>query len=476
MYLKGEEKMKNFMDNDFLLTTQTAQRLYHEIASKMPIYDYHCHLNPEEIARNRQYENIAQLWLAGDHYKWRAMRSYGIEERLITGDASDFEKFQAFAEMLPFLIGNPLYHWSHLELKTYFGITETLSAKTCKSIWEQCNQKITSGEFTAQNIITSSNVRYIGTTDDPIDNLEFHQEIAKNQQFSTKVCPTFRPDRILKVGASDFNQYIHQLAQASKLPIQNYKQLIKALKQRLDYFVANGCQITDHSLERVYFAETTTDEVEAIFQRALTGEQLELNEIQKYSTQLFLDLAKMYHEHSLVMQLHIGALRNNNQRMFELLGADTGFDSIDDGEVAQPLAKLLSALDYENKLTKTIVYCLNPKDNEVLATMIGNFQTGGIAGKIQFGSGWWFNDQKDGMQRQMKSLAQLGLLSKFVGMLTDSRSFLSYTRHEYFRRILCDFLGTIVESGEYPADWETLETITANICSDNIAAYLEMKI
>ncbi|MGL4623284.1 MAG: glucuronate isomerase [Culicoidibacterales bacterium] len=468
--------MKSFMDEHFLLTTVTAQRLYHEVAKTMPICDYHCHLNPAEIAENRQYENIAQLWLAGDHYKWRAMRSFGIDERFITGEASDFEKFQAFAEMMPYLIGNPLYHWSHLELKTYFGVTQTLSRHTCQSIWEQCNQKITSGEFTAQNIITQSQVRYIGTTDDPIDSLVYHQEIAKKTEFSTKVRPTFRPDRVLKISAADFPAYIAQLAQASELPIETYEQLIIALRQRLDFFVENGCQITDHSLERVYFQETSASEVAEIFQRGLAGEQLLMGDVQKYATQLFLDLAKMYHEHSLVMQLHIGALRNNNQRMFETIGADAGFDSIDDAEVAQPLAKLLNALDVENKLTKTIVYCLNPKDNEVLATMIGNFQTGGIPGKMQFGSGWWFNDQKDGMQRQLQSLAQLGLLSKFVGMLTDSRSFLSYTRHDYFRRILCEFLGGLVENGEYPYDWETLAQIVADICYHNVEAYLELKL
>ncbi|MGL4973315.1 MAG: glucuronate isomerase [Culicoidibacterales bacterium] len=468
--------MKSFMDQHFLLTTATAQRLYHDVAKMMPICDYHCHLNPVEIAENRQYENITQLWLVGDHYKWRAMRSFGIEERLITGAASDFEKFQAFAEMMPYLIGNPLYHWSHLELKTYFGVTETLSSKTCQSIWEQCNQKITSGEFTAQNIIASSNVRYIGTTDDPIDSLVHHQAIAQNPAFTTKVRPTFRPDRILKIQAQDFTDYVTQLATVSSTPIENYPQLLTALKQRITFFVENGCQITDHSLERVYFEPATLSEANQIFCRALAGEQLTTLETKKYMTHLFLELAKMYHEYSLVMQLHIGALRNNNQRMFTQLGADVGFDSIDDGEVAQPLAKLLNALDGENKLTKTVVYCLNPKDNEVLATMIGNFQTGGIPGKIQFGSGWWFNDQKDGMQRQLQALGQLGLLSKFIGMLTDSRSFLSYTRHDYFRRILCNFLGELVENGEYPADWETLTQIVEDICFNNVEAYLELKL
>ena len=465
--------MRKFMDDNFLLSTDTAITLYHEYAKNMPICDYHCHLNPKEIAEDKRYSNITEIWLGGDHYKWRTMRSFGIEEKYITGDASDYEKFQAFAKVMPYLIGNPMYHWSHLELKRYFGIEETLSPKTCESIWNRCNEIINSDNFSARAMIKKSNVKYIGTTDDPIDNLEYHIQISKDENFDCEVRPSFRPDKALKIQGEGFADYINLLGKTENIEINDYETLLNVLEKRLDFFVENGCQITDHSLERVYFRQATLEEVDAIFKKALNGEELSIEEIEKYSTLTMISLGRMYSKRNMVMQLHIGALRNNNTRMFKKLGADVGFDSIDDGEIATGISRLLDSLDITDELPKTILYCLNPKDNEVLGTMIGNFQGGGVAGKIQFGSGWWFNDQKDGMERQMMALSQLGLISQFVGMVTDSRSFLSYTRHEYFRRILCNYLGSLVESGQYPYDEEILGEIVENICYKNSAKYFE---
>ena len=468
--------MKKFMDDNFLLSTDTAVTLYHDYAKDMPICDYHCHLNPKEIAEDKRYKNITEIWLGGDHYKWRTMRSFGIEEKYITGDATDYEKFEAFAKVMPYLIGNPMYHWSHLELQRYFGIYETLSPKTCKSIWDRCNEIINGEDFSARAMIKNSNVKYIGTTDDPIDNLEYHIEIAKDENFDCEVRPSFRPDRAVKIHGEGFADYIAKLGKVENTEIKDYETLLTVLEKRLDFFVENGCNITDHSLERVYFRNTTMEEVDAIFKKALAGETLTIEEIEKYSTLTMISLGRMYSKRGMVMQLHIGALRNNNTRMFKKLGADVGFDSIDDGEVATSLSRLLDSLDITDELPKTILYCLNPKDNEVLGTMLGNFQGGGIAGKIQFGSGWWFNDQKDGMERQMMALSQLGLISQFVGMLTDSRSFLSYTRHEYFRRILCNYIGGLVENGEYPADMEILGEIIQNICYNNIENYIKSQV
>lgn len=464
--------MRKFMDDNFLLSTDTAITLYHEYAKNMPICDYHCHLNPKEIAEDKRYNNITEIWLGGDHYKWRTMRSFGIEEKYITGDASDYEKFQAFAKVMPYLIGNPMYHWSHLELKRYFGIEETLSPKTCESIWNRCNEIINSDNFSARAMIKKSNVKYIGTTDDPIDNLEYHIQISKDENFDCEVRPSFRPDKALKIQGEGFGDYINLLGKTENTEINDYETLLNVLEKRLDFFVENGCKITDHSLERVYFREATLEEVNHIFLKALNDEKLTKEEVEKYFTLTMISLGRMYSKHNMVMQLHIGALRNNNTRMFEKLGADVGFDSIDDGEIATGISRLLDSLDMTDELPKTILYCLNPKDNEVLGTMIGNFQGGGVAGKIQFGSGWWFNDQKDGMERQMMALSQLGLISQFVGMLTDSRSFLSYTRHEYFRRILCNYIGNLVENGEYPCNMEILGEIIENICYNNIEKYI----
>lgn len=463
--------MKKFMCEDFLLNNETAKTLYHNHAKNMPIFDYHCHLIPSEIAEDKKYNNITEIWLYGDHYKWRAMRSFGVDEYYITGEASDFEKFKAFAKVMPYLIGNPIYHWSHLELKTYFNVEETLSEKNAEDIWNRCNDVIKNNNFSAKSIIMQSNVKYIATTDDPIDNLEYHQKIANDDNFTCEVRATLRPDKAIKIGNEGFAEYIKLLGETENTTINNYKELIIVLEKRVQFFVDNGCTITDHALDRVYFRETNEKEVDEILTKALNNEALTQEEIEKYMTLTMVRLGKIYNKHNMVMQLHIGALRNNNTRMFRRLGPDTGFDSIDDGEVAIPLSRLLDTLDENDELPKTILYCLNPRDNEVLGTMLGNFQKGGIAGKIQFGSGWWFNDQKDGMERQMMALSQLGLISQFVGMLTDSRSFLSYTRHEYFRRILCNYIGSLVENGEYPADMDILGEIIENICYNNAVKY-----
>jgi glucuronate isomerase len=401
------------------------------------------------------------------------MRSYGIDEKYITGDSTDFEKFKAFASVMPYLIGNPIYHWSHLELRRYFGVTEVLSEKNAEEVWNKCNEVIKSAGFTAKSIIMNSGVKYIGTTDDPADNLEFHKEIALDKNFTCEVRPAWRPDKAVKIGNEGFAEYIKVLGATENTTITSYGELLEVLKKRLQFFVDNGCTITDHAMDRVYFREATEEEVDSILKKALSGQTLTQDEIEKYNTLTMIKLTEMYHSHGMVLQLHIGAMRNNNSRMFKKLGPDVGFDSIDDGEVAQPLSRFLDALASQDKLPKTILYCLNPKDNEVLATMLGNFQGGGIAGKIQFGSGWWFLDQKDGMVKQMTALSQLGLISKFVGMLTDSRSFLSYTRHEYFRRILCNYLGELVENGEYPSDIEVLGDVVKDICYNNAVAYFK---
>lgn len=465
--------MKEFMGKDFLLNNEVARFLYHEHASKMPVFDYHCHLVPMEIATDHEFKNITEMWLYHDHYKWRAMRSYGIDEKYITGDASDYEKFCAFAKMMPYLIGNPIYHWSHLELKRFFGVEEILSEKTAKLIWEKCNKAIKENNLTARKLIKMSNVDYIGTTDDPIDDLRFHKKIKEDNSFKCEVKPSFRPEKVMKIKNKDFVGYIKQLSKVSDCEIKSFNDLEKALEIRLDYFYENGCMITDHSIERVTYSPASYDEVNSIFAKALNGEEISDNEASIYSTMLLISLGKMYSKRNMIMQLHIGALRNNNTRMFNKVGLDAGFDSIDDGEIAYSLSRILDALDKENNLPKTILYCLNPKDNEVIGAMIGNFQGGNIGGKIQFGSGWWFNDQKDGMERQMTALSQLGLISQFVGMVTDSRSFLSYTRHEYFRRILCNYLGSLVEEGQYPYDKEILGEIVENICYNNSVRYFE---
>ena len=465
--------MKNFMDKDFLLENEVAKVLYHNYASKVPVFDYHCHPVPMEIATDHKFKNLTEMWLYHDHYKWRAMRSFGIDEEYITGNASDYDKFYQFAKMMPYLIGNPIYHWSHLELKRFFGVEETLSERTADIIWEKCNKAIEENELTAKKLIEMANVVYIGTTDDPIDDLKYHKEVKEDSNFKCSVNPSFRPEKAMKIQNEGFKDYIDKLAEVSNIEIKSFDDLKKALEIRLDYFYENGCMITDHSLERVVFYTFSCEEINEIFIKALNSQYITNEEASKYSVALLIALGKMYSERKMVMQLHIGALRNNNTRMFNKVGADAGFDSIDDGEIAYSISRILDELDKEDNLPKTILYCLNPKDNEVIGTMIGNFQGGNISGKVQFGSGWWFNDQKDGMERQMMALSQLGLISQFVGMVTDSRSFLSYTRHEYFRRILCNYLGNLVECGQYPWDEEILGEIVENICYKNSEKYFK---
>ncbi|WP_047394724.1 glucuronate isomerase [Cetobacterium sp. ZOR0034] len=467
--------MRKFMDSDFLLKSDVSKKLY-EYAEKMPIFDYHCHLNPKEIAENKSYENITQIWLYGDHYKWRAMRSNGIDEKYITGDATDFEKFLAFAETMEYAYGNPLFHWSHLELKRYFGIEEVLNRKTAEIIWNKANELLKTEEFRAKKLIERSNVKALCTTDDPIDTLEYHQEILKDENFKVKVLPTFRPDKAIYLEKEDYLIWLSKLESVSNEKIDSFKKLVAVLETRVEYFKANGCLVTDHSLEAPFFTRDTENKIEEIFKKRLADEKLTKEEADIYKTEIFLALGKIYYKNDLGMQLHMGALRNNNERMFKRLGADVGFDSIADNNYGEVLSKLLNSLDVNGELPKTILYCLNPKDNEVLGTMIGNFQNSDTPGKIQFGSGWWFNDQKDGMIRQMTALSQLGLLRRFVGMLTDSRSFLSYTRHEYFRRILCNLVGTWVEDGEVPYDEEILKAMIEEICFINAKNYFKLEI
>ncbi|MBD2801599.1 glucuronate isomerase [Xenorhabdus sp. M] len=466
--------MKAFMHEDFLLSNDIACRLYHDYAAMMPIYDYHCHLNPKEIAQNRRFDNLSQIWLESDHYKWRAMRSAGIDEMLITGPESrDYEKYLAWARTVPMTVGNPLYHWTHLELRRPFGITGKLfGPETAEAIWHEANEKLAQPEFFARGIMQQMQVRMVGTTDDPVDSLEYHRQIAADKDFAIKVLPSWRPDKAFKIASAGFCHYLNQLEEAADLVIVRFADLLAALERRLAHFEHHGCVTADHGIETLrYAAIPDTQSLDNILQKRRQGQLLSELEIAQFSTAVLVWLGRQYAERGWVMQLHIGALRNNNTRMFNLLGPDSGFDSIGDNPIAYPLSRLLDAMDITDELPKTILYCLNPRDNEVIGTMIGNFQGGGIAGKIQFGSGWWFNDQKDGMQRQLKQLSQLGLLSQFIGMLTDSRSFLSYTRHEYFRRILCNMLGVWVREGEIPHDEKMLGQMIQNICFNNAERY-----
>lgn len=465
--------MKPFLDDNFLLQTKAAERLYFDYAENQPIYDFHCHLPPKDIAENKNFRNLAEIWLAGDHYKWRVLRTAGVDERLITGDASDYEKYQVWAKTVPLTLGNPIYHWTHLELRRPFGIQNVLfSEKTADTIWHQVNEQLATPAFSTRGIMKQMNVKAVGTTDDPIDSLEYHKQITDDQGFNIKVRPSWRPDKVFKIELPDFADYIQKLSIVTDIEINSFEKLTQALSKRLDHFDLHGCEASDHGIEIVRFAdipsESTLDE---ILCKRLKGEILSEQEIAQFSTAVLVWMGKQYHHRNWVMQLHIGALRNNNQRMFAKLGADAGFDSIGDRLFAEPLSRLLNALDVTNQLPKTVLYCLNPRDNELLATMAGNFQGAGIAGKIQFGSGWWFNDQKDGMERQLMQLSQLGLLSMFIGMLTDSRSFLSYTRHEYFRRILCNTVGNWMTNGEIPADFDMVGKMISNICYHNASNY-----
>lgn len=468
--------MKEFMDNDFLLNNEVSKKLYHEYAENMPIFDYHCHLNPKEIAENKGYENLTQVWLYGDHYKWRGMRSNGIDEKYITGDASDYEKFLAFAETMEYCYGNPLFHWSHLELRRFFGIQEVLNRKNAPVIWEKANALLKTENFRAKSLIKNSNVKALCTTDDPADTLNYHIEIQKDKDFGVKVLPTFRPDKAIFIEKPDYLTWLKHLQEVSGKEIKSFKKLIEVLEDRVKFFKEQGCLVSDHSIEEPFYINTTDEYAEEVFAKALKGETLSKEEINTYKTRLFVNLGKIYHRYNLGMQIHMGALRNNNSRMFKKIGADAGFDSIADYSYAEFLSKILNELENSEALPKTILYCLNPKDNEVLGTMIGNFQSSETAGKIQFGSGWWFNDQKDGMTRQITALANLGLLRRFVGMLTDSRSFLSYTRHEYFRRILCGIVGEWVEKGEIPFDEEILGSMIKEICFENAKNYFNLEV
>lgn len=463
--------MKKFMDENFLLSNDTAINLYQKYAKDMPIIDYHCHLNPKEIYENKRFKNITEVWLYGDHYKWRAMRSNGIDEKYITGDGSDYEKFMAWARTMPMTIGNPLFHWTHLELKRFFGIDEVLNEKTAPAIWEKVNKLLNGEGFAARDLIKNSNVKALCTTDDPVDSLEYHIELQKDTEFGVKILPTLRPDKGLLISKETFVPWVEKLAEVSEKHIENYEEFLSALESRVRFFHSVGCRVSDHALDSITYMEASKEEVAAIFAKVLKGQKISCEEESKYMSYTLQFLGGLYSELKWAMQLHLSALRNNNTRMLKQLGPDTGFDSINDGQVAYAVSRLLDSLEKNNSLPKTILYTLNPKDNYVLGTMLGNFQGTEVPGKVQFGSAWWFLDNKEGMIEQMKTLANLGLLSRFVGMLTDSRSFLSYTRHEYFRRILCNLLGEWVENGEVPEDMELLGSIVQGICYNNAKAY-----
>ena len=458
------------MDENFLLETNTAQELFHNHAAKMPIIDYHCHLVPQMVAEDHKFRSITELWLGGDHYKWRAMRTNGVAEEYCTGNASDWEKFEKWAETMPYTFRNPLYHWSHLELKTAFGIEKQLSPKTAREIYDICNEKLQQPEFSARGLMRHYNVECVCTTDDPIDDLRYHKQTAASG-FEIKMLPAWRPDRAMNIEKSDFADYIQKLSEVSGVDVRNYKTMIDALQKRHDFFAENGCKLSDHGLEHFYDEPYTDSQIETIFSKALRGMQLSTTEIHQYKHAFLKACGEMDYDSDWTQQYHYGAIRDNNTVMFNKVGADTGFDSIGEFNTALAMSHFLNELNNEGKLTRTILYTLNPCANEMIATMLGNFQDGVTPGKIQFGSGWWFNDQLDGMTRQMNTLSVLGLLSRFVGMLTDSRSFLSYPRHEYFRRLLCNILGNDVEKGLLPNDKETLVRMVEDISYNNARRY-----
>ncbi len=465
--------MKPFMDDDFLLQSDFAKQLYHDFAAKMPLFDYHCHISPQEIAEDRRFNNLSEIWLHGDHYKWRAMRTNGVAEHYCTGEASDWEKFQKWAETAPHTMRNPLYHWTHLELRKPFGINSLLSPTTAKQIWDECNQMLSQLDFSCRGIIKKANVKVICTTDDPIDDLRYHQSIQKDG-FEVKVIPAWRPDKAMAIEDSKaFNVYIDQLEQAAASTIHTFDELMDALTKRHYYFHQNGCRLSDHGLETIYAQDYTIAEIRKIFSTVRAGKSASAEEISMFKSAMLYEFAVMDYSRNWTQQYHLGALRNNNLRMNATVGPDKGFDSIGDFSMAAALAKFLGKLDFEGKLTRTILYNLNPSDNEMMATMIGNFQDGVTPGKIQWGSGWWFLDQKEGMTAQINALSNMGLLSRFVGMLTDSRSFLSYSRHEYFRRILCNLIGQDVVNGELPADLKFLGSMVQDISYNNAERYFD---
>ena len=463
--------MTPFLSKDFLLTTPTAKKLYHDYAASQPIYDYHCHIDPKEIYEDRRFENIAQIWLGGDHYKWRIMRSNGVPEEYITGSAPDREKFQKFAEALPRAIGNPMYHWCHLELKNYFGYEGVLNGKTAQEVWDLAEKKLAEDSFfSARGLITRSNVAMVGTTDDPCSDLYYHKLLAKDG-FATKVCPSFRPDPALNLHKPGFSEYIAKLSDASGIKIESAADVKKALSARMEYFDEVGCRASDHGLDYVIYRPACDCAVEAAFQKAMAGEKLTKEEIEVYQTALLLHCGKEYARLGWVMQLHFSCMRNPNSKAFATLGPDSGFDCMAVTDSCAALFGIMDAWEKEGQLPKTILYSLNPADDQWLDTLIGAFQSSEIPGKIQHGSAWWFNDNKTGMQNQLTSLGNLGILGNFIGMLTDSRSLLSYARHEYFRRILCELLGGWVENGEYPDDIEFVGSLVQDICSNNAKRY-----
>lgn len=467
--------MKSFLDKDFLLHTETAKLLYHEYAQPLPIIDYHNHLSPHDIAIDKRFANLTQVWLNDDHYKWRAMRTNGVQEKYITGNASDFEKFQKWAETVPYTMRNPLYHWTHMELKNIFGIEKIVNVETAEEIFKECSEMLIGKDFSTREILRKSKVELLCTTDDPTDSLEFHEKCALDN-FGIKVFPTFRPDKAMEIGdIIKFNAWVDKLALVVDKEIENFSSYLDAIKSRHDFFHSIGCRISDHGLETIYAEEYSDQEIESIFKKARAGKILAGEEILKFKSAMLYHLAILDHEKKWAQQFHIGALRNNNERMMHSLGADSGFDSMGDFEIARPMAKFFSKLDRTDQLAKTIIYNINPRDNELFATMIGNFNDGSIQGKMQYGASWWFLDQKDGIEKQLNTISNLGLLSRFIGMVTDSRSFLSFPRHEYFRRIVCNAMGTDIENGELPNDPKHIGSVIQDICYYNAKRYFDFK-
>lgn len=466
--------MKTFITDDFLLYNEIAIELYHGTAKDLPIIDYHNHLNQYEILEDKNYSNLAELWLGGDHYKWRAMRANGIAEAYITGNKSDYEKFLAWSKTVPNTLGNPLYHWTHLELLRYFDIDELLNEKSAPGIWEEANAKLQTPELSTRALLKNKSVEFVGTTDDPTDDLKAHKALS-NEDYSVNVSPSFRPDKGLSIESEDYLAWLEKLEKATNTSIKSYDDFLDALANRVDYFDAHGSRSSDHGINVIFYEQATMDEVKKIFTKRLKGEALSTKEVEQYKTYTLVSLGELYADKGWVMQLHINPLRNNSKRMFDLLGPDSGFDSIGDSLLANKLSKLLDAMDRREKLPKTVLYSLNARDNNILAAMAGNFQSDEIPGKVQLGTAWWFNDTIDGMEEQMKTLANIGLISNFIGMLTDSRSFLSFPRHEYFRRVLCNLLGTWVEEGKAPKDMDLLSTYVRNICYQNAKQFFNTK-
>ncbi|MCM3764158.1 glucuronate isomerase [Neobacillus niacini] len=467
--------MKKFMDENFLLNNETAIRLYHDYAKDMPIIDYHCHLSPKEIYENKTFKNITEIWLYGDHYKWRAMRANGIDEEYITGNADDYDKFLAWARTVPMTIGNPLYNWTHLELQRFFGMDEILNEESAPQIWEKVNALLNSEGFGARDLIKKSNVEVVCTTDDPVDSLEYHLKLKQDGDFDVQVLPSFRPDKGLEINRDGYLEWVQKLQEVSGMEIATYEQFLQALEARVRFFHSVGGRVSDHAIDTMMFAETTKEDAAAIFAEALKGNKVSLEDEKKYKTYTLKFLGGLYSELGWAMQLHINALRNNNTRRFKQLGPDTGYDSINDDQIAKPLVRLLDGIEEESGLPRTIIYSLNPSDNTVIAAVIGSFQGNGIPGKIQFGTAWWFNDNKSGMLEQMQALSNLGLFTRFIGMLTDSRSFLSYTRHEYFRRLVCSLIGEWVENGEVPNDLDFLGKVVQGISYHNAKKYFQFQ-